>query len=203
LIESVIGIDLLQAKSFSETYSMSADSIPPDSFQTERVMGRKPVLADATAMFETYATDPEVTRYLVFKPYKKLDVLETWLKFIIQEWETKPGIMYLLFKRDDPAQLVGSFSIGIDRFKAEVGYLVARPYWGQGIMTEVLRYWIDWALAQPEIYRISALCDVHNPASGRVMEKAGMTFEGTFKRFGIHPNVGSTPRDLHSYSKTR
>lgn len=182
---------------------MNANSIPPDSFQTDRIMGRKPVITDAEAMFEVYATDPEVTRFLVFKPYDKLEDLQTWLHYIIQEWDNKPGIAYLLFKREQPNKLVGSFSIGIDRFKAEVGYLVARPYWGQGLMTEVLQYWVDWALSQPDIYRISALCDTDNPASGRVMEKAGMTFEGTFKRYGIHPNLGDEPRDLHSYAKTR
>ncbi|QXD25662.1 GNAT family N-acetyltransferase [Opitutia bacterium ISCC 51] len=71
-----------------------------------------------------------------------------------------------------------------------MGYLIARPYWGQGLITEVLQHWTDWALNQPEIYRISALCDIDNPASGRVMEKAGLSLEGTFKRYGIHPNIG-------------
>lgn len=182
---------------------MNVSSIPPDSFQTTRVIGRKPVLSDAQAMFDVYARDPEVTRYLVFKPYKKLEDLKSWLNFIIQEWDSKPGIAYLLFNHDRPEELLGSFSITVDRFKAEVGYLVARPYWGHGLMTEVLTYWVDWALSQPDIFRISALCDVENPASGRVMEKAGLTLEGTFRRYGIHPNMGNEPRDMHSYAKTR
>ena len=176
---------------------------PPTSFETESVIGRKPTPADAQAMFDTYATDPEVTRYLVFKPYESIEELKKWLNYIICEWETKPGIMYLLFNRNSPDELVGSFSIGIDRFKAEVGYLLARPYWGQGIMTEVLKHWIDWALDQPNIYRIGALCDIDNPASSKVMEKAGMAFEGTLKRYGYHPNAGEGPRDVHCYAKTK
>lgn len=182
---------------------MNAASIPPDSFQTDRVMGRKPVMGDAQAMFDVYATDPEVTRFLVFKPYENLQALQSWLSQIIKEWDSKPGIAYLLFNHNKPEELIGSFSIDIDHFKAEVGYLIARPYWGQGLMTEVLKYWTNWALNQPGIYRISALCDAENPASGRVMEKAGLSFEGTFKRYGIHPNMGDEPRDLHSYAKTR
>ncbi|MCZ6673275.1 MAG: GNAT family protein [Verrucomicrobia bacterium] len=182
---------------------MNTHSIPPDSFETSSIMGRKPVMSDAQAMFDSYATDPDVTRYLVFKPYEKLEDLQTWLNYIIREWDRKPGIMYLLFKRNHPGELVGSFSIGIDGCKAEVGYLVTRPLWGQGIMTEVLNYWVDWALAKPDIFRIGALCDVDNPASGRVMEKAGMTFEGTLKRTCMHPNVSSEPRDVHCYAKTR
>ncbi|QXD25663.1 GNAT family N-acetyltransferase [Opitutia bacterium ISCC 51] len=81
---------------------MNTASIPPDSFQTNRVMGRKPVMGDAQAMFDVYATDPEVTRYLVFKPYEKLEDLQSWLSYIIKEWDSKPGIAYLLFKHDKP-----------------------------------------------------------------------------------------------------
>ncbi|MDG2167667.1 MAG: GNAT family protein [Opitutales bacterium] len=47
------------------------------------------------------------------------------------------------------------------------------------------------------------MCDIENPASGRVMEKAGLSLEGTFKRYDIHPNMGDEPRDVHSYAKTR
>ena len=182
---------------------MNAASIPPDSFQTERIMGRKPVPSDARAIFESYGTDPEVTKYLVFEPYKNLEDLKAWLNNTIQEWDRNPGIAYLLFKHNHPETIVGSFSIRMDQFKAEVGYLIARPYWAQGLMTEVLTYWVDWALSQPDIYRIGALCDIENPASGRVMEKAGMQLEGTFKRYGIHPNMGSEPRDILSFAKTR
>lgn len=182
---------------------MSSQPIPPDTFETQTIVGRKPNLRDAPLIYNTYATDAEVTRYLVFKPYTALEDLQKWLNFIVDEWDDKPGIMYLLFKKDQPDELVGSFSIEIDQFKATVGYLIARPYWGQGIMTEVLQFWVDWALAQPGIYRIGALCDVDNPASGKVMEKVGMTYEGTLKRFGIHPNVSDEPRDVHSYSKTK
>ncbi|MDA0346949.1 MAG: GNAT family N-acetyltransferase [Verrucomicrobia bacterium] len=182
---------------------METQTIPPLSFVTENIAGRKPTLADTKAMFDTYAQDPEVTRYLVFKPYEKIEDLQSWLSYIIKEWDKKPGIMYLLHKRNEPDVLVGSFSIIIDGFKAEVGYLLARPYWGQGMITEVLRYWIGWALAQPKIFRIGAVCDVDNPASGRVMEKAGMEFEGTLRRWSMHPNMGVEPRDVHSYAKVR
>ena len=182
---------------------MEPQTTPPTSFVTENTAGRKPTLADAEAIFNTYAQDPEVTRYLVFKPYETLEDLQSWLSDTINEWDKKPGIMYLLHKREDPGVLIGSFSITIDEFKAEVGYLLAKPYWGHGIIAEVLSYWVDWALAQPKIFRIGAVCDVDNPASRCVMEKAGMEFEGTLRRWSMHPNVGVEPRDVHTYAKVR
>ena len=140
MFEPVLVIDVPIATSFPDPNKMSTQTIPPESFQTKRIVGRKPKLTDAKAMFKTYATDPEVSRYLIFKPYEKLEDLETWLTFIIKEWETKPGIMYLFFNKEYPNQLIGSFGLEIDRFKVEVGYLVARPYWGQGIITDVLKF---------------------------------------------------------------
>ena len=49
-------------------------------------------------------------------------------------------------------------------------------------MTEVVRAVTDWALAQPEVHRVWAVCDVENLASARVMEKAGMAREGKLRR---------------------
>ena len=182
---------------------MSTTVNPPEIFKTNRIVGRKPTMDDAQGMFDAYATDPEVTRFLVFKPYEKLEDLQTWLSYIIKEWEKSPGIMYLLYRHNAPDTIVGSFSITVNNFSATLGYLVTKPFWGQGIMTEVVKHWIDWALSQPHIFRIGAFCDVENPASGRVMEKAGMEYEGTLKRYSIHPNLSPEPRDVFSYAKTR
>ena len=50
-------------------------------------------------------------------------------------------------------------------------------------------------LAQPDLFRFAAVRDVDNPASARVMEKAGLTREGVLKRFMLHPNLSAEPRD--------
>ena len=52
-------------------------------------------------------------------------------------------------------------------------------------------------------HRVSALCDCDNPASARVMEKAGMAREGVLRRLTLHPNVSPVPRDCFSYSIVR
>ena len=59
---------------------------------------------------------------------------------------------------------------------------------------------IDWALEQPEIFRIQAVCDVENIGSARVMEKAGMEREGTLRRYVLHPNISDEPRDVYMYA---
>ena len=87
--------------------------------------------------------------------------------------------------------------------KIEVGYALARPYWGKGYMTEIMRTVIDWALTQPDIFRVQAFCDVENIASARVMEKAGMAREGLLRRYVVHPNISAEPRDAYLYAVVR
>jgi [ribosomal protein S5]-alanine N-acetyltransferase len=87
--------------------------------------------------------------------------------------------------------------------RAELGYVLARPYWNQGLITEALQPIIDWALTQPNIYRVWAVCDYENLASARVMEKVGMTYEGILRRWLIHPNMSNKPRDCFCYAKVK
>jgi RimJ/RimL family protein N-acetyltransferase len=83
------------------------------------------------------------------------------------------------------------------------GYVLARQYWGNGYMLEALAHLVDWALAQPGVYRAWAFCDVDNPGSARVMEKAGMTLEGRLRRWHVCPELGDEPRDCWVYARVR
>jgi RimJ/RimL family protein N-acetyltransferase len=62
---------------------------------------------------------------------------------------------------------------------------------------------VDFAFSLPGMWRVWGVCDVENAGSARVMEKAGLSFEGVLRRHTIHPNVGTEPRDMRCYAKTR
>ena len=62
---------------------------------------------------------------------------------------------------------------------------------------------MDYAFENPCMYRVWAVCDVDNVASARVLEKAGMSFEGILRRYQIHPNIGPEPRDARCYARMR
>ena len=53
------------------------------------------------------------------------------------------------------------------------------------------------------IFRIWAVCDLDNFASARVLEKAGMQREGVLRRYILHPNISSEPRDVYCYATVR
>jgi RimJ/RimL family protein N-acetyltransferase len=172
---------------------------PPETLETERLFLRPPVLDDAEASFQRYARDPEVTRYLMWRPHENVAVTQTFLRRCIQCWKDGTAFPWVVLRRQDD-ELAGMLELRIDRFRADLGYVIARAYWGNGYATEMTRAVVAWALGQPDIYRVWATCDTENSASARVLEKAGMQREGILRRYVLHPNVSDEPRDSYCYA---
>jgi ribosomal-protein-alanine N-acetyltransferase len=172
--------------------------MPPETFETNRLLLRRVTLADADPIFAGYAQDPEVTRYVIWQPHRHLGDTREFLQRCVDRWEAGTEFTWAICLPD--GTLIGAFALRVDGHKADTGYVLAQPSWGNGYATEALRAVIAWALQQPQIFRVWATCDHENPASARVMEKAGMTREGVLRRWLIHPQASSTPRDCLCYS---
>jgi ribosomal-protein-alanine N-acetyltransferase len=69
------------------------------------------------------------------------------------------------------------------RGQAEIGYLIARAYWSQGLMTEAARLTLGYGFSSLHLNRIIAWADQDNAASRRVLEKLGMTVAGSEYRY--------------------
>jgi ribosomal-protein-alanine N-acetyltransferase len=176
---------------------------PPETFATERLRARKPRVSDAPAVFAAYASDPIATRFLSWKAYRELAPLEEFLRERVKDWEQDhQRYGYLLCLRDTDTP-IGSIALDLSGGKALFGYVLGRAHWGRGLMAEALGHLVNWSLAQPEIFRAWAFCDVENPASVRVMEKAGMTREGVLRRWHVCPTVGPEPRDCIVCAKAK
>lgn len=171
---------------------------PPETIQTTRLTLRRMVPDDAQAIFATYAQDPEVTRFLVWHPHRSVEETQAYVAHCIQAWDS--GTAFTWSIRTANEALLGAISLRVAGFKADFGYVLARSCWGNGYMAEALRPVVDWALAQPTIFRVWGVCDVENLASARVMEKVGMAREGILHRFVLHPQISDTPRDCFCYS---
>jgi [ribosomal protein S5]-alanine N-acetyltransferase len=175
---------------------------PPESFSTERLFCRRTSLDDAAAIFAAYGADPEVTRYLSWKPHASVASVAAFLNVQIDGWEKGGGFRYEICLKgaDSP---VGSIVLRPEGHKVCFGYVLAKQYWGRGLMAEALKFLVDWSLAQPGVHRAYAYCDVENSSSARVMEKVGMTREGILRRWLVHPNVGPEPRDCFVLAKVK
>jgi|SRR5215831_10237782 len=175
---------------------------PPERIETERLILRVPSIADATAIFNSYARDDEVLRYLIWRPHKDLTETESFLSGCVAAWKGDRRFPYVIMLKQS-SKAIGMIEMRLDGFKVDVGYVVARPFWGEGLATECLRVLIDWALTQESTFRVWALCDVENAASARVLEKVGMQREGILHRQIIHPNISDEPRDCYCYAIVR
>lgn len=172
---------------------------PPETLETTRLLLRLPIMEDAEPIFQKYAQDPEVSKYLIWHLHKNIDTTREFLHGCIQCWKDETAFPWVITNKNDNV-LLGMIEIRIDRYLADFGYGIARQYWGNGYATEAAKIIIKWALKQESIYRVWAICDIENMASARVMEKAGMQREGILRRYTIHPNISSEPRDCYCYS---
>lgn len=172
---------------------------------------------DAPTIYARYASDPEVTRYLPWRPHKDVEDTRTFLSGLLSAVEGGWTHAWIVEGREDQ-RLMGLMSMGIQSsregdllstdeesryYKVGFAYHLARCEWGLGYATEAARALVDWALGQPRVFRIWTLCDVENTASARVLEKLGLAREGVLKRWSIRPNISPEPRDSYCYALTR
>lgn len=157
------------------------------TLETHRLILRRFTLEDAEDMFNNWANDNEVTKYLTWWPHSSIDVTRQ----IIQMWvnEYSKDITYNWgIELKEIGQVIGS--IGVTDLchkdnRCEIGYCISKSYWNKGITTEALKAVIRFLFSEVGVNRIQAKHDVLNPGSGRVMEKAGMKYEGTFRQFYV------------------
>jgi RimJ/RimL family protein N-acetyltransferase len=153
-------------------------------------------------MFEDYASDPHVARFMTWTPHRNVDETKEFLSRCERVWNDGSAFPWGLWHKSDGA-FIGLLEIRVGLTAVDVGYAAARRWWRQGFMTEALTVVVQWALAQPTIYRVWATCDVENVASARLLERVGMEREGVLRRWLVHPNVSDAPRDCFCYSIVR
>jgi ribosomal-protein-alanine N-acetyltransferase len=174
---------------------------PPESLATARLLLRKPRKEDAPLIFAAYAQDPEVTRYLAFRPHRDLKETYEAVNRFLEGWRSGKSFCWLIFRRDDE-ELVGAIAARQDQ-GINLGYVVGRLYWRQGFMSEALTAIVEWAFAQESIFRVWAVCDVDNEASAQLLERNGFRQEGVLRKWSLHPNLSDVPRDCYCYARTR
>jgi [ribosomal protein S5]-alanine N-acetyltransferase len=141
--------------------------------------------SDAGALVE-YLNDKEIynTTLTIPYPYKK-EHADSWIgrKLAYRE---KFGTDFTFAIRDESGKLIGI--VAADNYEpgkshyTEIGYWLARPYWGRGIITGAVRAFIRYLFLETELKRVTAHIFSHNTASVRVVEKSGFVREGLLRK---------------------
>ena len=154
------------------------------TIQTKRLLLRPFQVEDAPAMFKNWSSNAEVTKYLTWPPHESVETTKKshrrWVDGYQNPLQFKWAIVF-------DNEVVGSIDVVHLEEKmdaVEIGYALSRKCWGKGIMTEALVAVSRYLLEEAGCNRVAARHDVNNPASGKVMQKAGMTYEGTLRQYG-------------------
>ncbi|WP_245884366.1 GNAT family N-acetyltransferase [Tumebacillus permanentifrigoris] len=138
-------------------------------------------LDDVEAMFALHS-DEEVMRYN-YDPLVNIEQAEARFHMIEPEFREQRLLRWAITRKEDD-RMIGTVIISnwIRPFaSADLGYDLAREYWGRGIMTEILKRVLAFGFEEMGLNRIEASSAPENVGSRRVLEKLGFAYEGTLK----------------------
>jgi RimJ/RimL family protein N-acetyltransferase len=160
----------------------------PREITTARLLLVEPSIDDAPEVFERYAGDPEVTRFLGWPRHRSVAETQAFLTFSASEWERWPAGPYLIRARAD-RRLLGGTGLGFETpDQAVTGYVLAKDAWGQGYATEALSAMLDVARLT-NLVLLYALCHPDHRASWRVLEKCGFVRNSECAQLTEFPNL--------------
>ena len=157
------------------------------TLETERLILRKTIENDAEPMFDNWANDERVTKYLTWQPYESAEQLrESYHKFLMSNQEKDDFYDWKIELKElgEPIGSIGVVRQCEDIGEVEIGYCLGYNWWRQGIMTEALNRVIEFLFEEVGVNRITAKHDTNNPNSGKVMKKCGLQHEGTHRQAG-------------------
>jgi ribosomal-protein-alanine N-acetyltransferase len=170
----------------------------PEKIETERLILQRLRYEDAEEIFYTYASKPEVTKYLSWATHKTIEDTREFLRYAIECWNKSLDFSYSI-RLKDSYQLIGGFGLINEVGKIQFGYAISPVHWNCGYATEACGKIMEQIKGYPQIYRVSTFVDTENIASIRVLEKCGLIREATLVRWFRFVNQHNEPKDCSLY----
>ena len=152
--------------------------------ETDRLILRRYVSEDALAMYKNWASDSDVTKFLMWKTHSNQEesqtIINDWIKQYSDEKYYHWGIV-LKENADEPIGDIAVVHMDEKISMTHIGYCIGRTWWHQGITSEALKAVMDFLFDVVDVNRIESRHDPRNPNSGKVIQKCGMKYEGTLR----------------------
>ena len=158
----------------------------PPVLTTDRLILRQLNEKDASDMY-AYASDPDVTRYLLWEPHESITWTREYLRFLQGEYAAGRFFDWAIVLKDEKGReeemigTVGFASFDFAANSAEIGYVVNPSYKNCGYTTEAVARVLRFAFQELELNRVQARYIRGNDASRRVMQKCGLREEGLLR----------------------
>ncbi len=169
--------------------------------ETPRLILRRFTADDAEPMFKNWAGDSEVTKHLTWSAHKNVNETKVILEQLFLPCYQKQNAYEWAIELKALGEPIGSIGVhGQNELirSGELGYCIGRRFWGQGYTLEALNEVMRFLFLEVNFNRLEALHEVENVSSGRVMQKAGMRFEGIRRQVG--PNHRGVLTDCCAYA---
>lgn len=164
-------------------------------FETERLILRRLEMSDAPRV-QQFAGAVEIAANTLTMPHPYEDgVAQIFIENVSERWDKGSDFVFCIALKSDNL-LMGVIGVHPDmgNHRAEIGYWLGVPFWNKGYVTEAARRIVQFGFEDLHLNRIHAAYFARNPASARIMQKVGMTYEGLMRqhyiRFGEFQDTG-------------
>ena len=154
-------------------------ALDTQTIETERLILRRFVETDAQDMFDNWASHSENLTYVTWNPHLSVEQTRNSIANWVKSYDNPNYYKWAICLKDNPDHVIGDISlVSVDETNSscEIGYILGMGYWGRGLVTEALKAVLSYCLDEIGFEQVNACYVSLNPASGRVMEKSGMTF---------------------------
>ncbi|MFD2555495.1 GNAT family N-acetyltransferase [Sphingobacterium tabacisoli] len=162
---------------------MSFDKFP--LLSTERLQLRQIQPSDAEALYSYFSKD-EVTEFFDLPTFQDIKEAHDLVKIWEDRYVRKDTIRWAICLKEEPEKLIGTcgfHNFATEHSRAEIGYELHPRFWQKGMMTEAIQCILDYGFSQFKLNRIEAFIDPANIASRRLLEKVGLSSEGTLRDY--------------------
>ncbi|GED13593.1 GNAT family N-acetyltransferase [Aneurinibacillus migulanus] len=166
---------------------------------TERLHLRKMKVSDSSSLFKIWS-DPDVTRFMNVDCFTHENQAKDMIKLLDELAQDSKAIRFSIIELESN-EIIGSCgynSLDFENEKAEIGYDLAKAFWGKGYASEAIYSLLDYAFSSLKLNRLEAKVEPENVNSIKVLQKLNFTFEGTLRQY--EKSKGKFI-DLNMYSK--
>lgn len=179
-------------------------NIGTKELETNRLILRKVTKKDAVDAYNNWCNSDVVDKYVMWDKHKDISITEKLYEMWEKDYEDLTTYRWIV-ELKSTHELIGTIDVASKKFMpygaCEIGYCYGEKYWGLGYATEALTAVIKFLFEECDANVLFAEYMINNPASGKVMKKSGMTFEGILR--GRIIDKDGLRNDLGSYSITK
>lgn len=151
--------------------------------ETQRLVLRRFTYKDAEPMFDTWANDERVTKFLTWTPHGEVSLTKQLICHWCWLYEKENNYNWCIEFEGKPIGNISVVRTDENSEHMDLGYCIGYDFWNCGFVTEAASAVVDYLFTEIGANRISIWHAVKNPASGKVAKKCGMSFEGIYRQY--------------------